>query len=126
MKKFEIEITTKLTVTAQDIDDIMVAALEGGINYWCREADVVGDYLGEFASDQISRGGKLLLYDAEEDDVYELTLEKFLHGIEKACEDRWFAEYDWCDGKTIDACQVDADVADAIVQLALFDDVIFG
>jgi hypothetical protein len=66
------------------------------------------------------------LYDEESDDVYELTLEKFLSGVQKAYEDRWFAEYDWCDGKTIDACQVDADVADAIVQLALFDDVIFG
>lgn len=126
MDKFEIEITTKMTVTTQDIDDIMVAALEGGINYWCNAAEVVGDYLGEFASDQISRGGMLRLYDAESNDVYNLTLDGVLRGIQKAYEGHWFSEYGWCDGNTIDACQVDADVADAIVQLALFDDVIFG
>ena len=39
----------------------MVTALEGGINYWCRRAKVVGEYLGEAAIDQISRGGSLIL-----------------------------------------------------------------
>ena len=33
-------------LTPQDIDDIMVSALEGGINYWCRRVVVQGDYLG--------------------------------------------------------------------------------
>lgn len=126
MEKFELEIKTMLTVTAEDIDDIITTAFEGGINYWCNRAEVVGDYLGEFASDQISRGGAVRLYDAENDDVYELTLEKVLKGIQKACEEHWFQDYEWCDGKTIDTCQVDGAVADAIVQLALFDDVIFG
>lgn len=126
MKEFKIEIITKLTVTEEDIDDIVATALEGGINYWCDRAEVVGEYLGEFASDQISRGGVLKLYDAEDDGVYELTLEKLLHGIEKACAEHWYADYDWYDGKSIDTCQVDASVADIIVQLALFDDVIFG
>lgn len=59
-----LEITTNVLVTHEDIDDIMVSALEGGINHWCAEAKVQGEYLGEFASDQISRGGTLLLYDA--------------------------------------------------------------
>ena len=40
-------------VSNEDIDDIMVSALEGGINYWCRKAEVKGEYLGEYASDQI-------------------------------------------------------------------------
>ena len=41
-KKFEI--CTKITVylTQQDIDDIMVSAFEGGINYWCRRVVVQG------------------------------------------------------------------------------------
>ena len=126
MKKFKIEITTKLTVTAEDIDDIVATALEGGINYWCNRAEVMGDYLGEFASDQISRGGVLRLYDAEEDKVYELTLEKLLHGIQKAYEGLWYMDYGWCDGKTLDTCQIDADVADAIVQFGIFDELIYG
>lgn len=62
-KTFEIRPQMKIDVKQQDIDDIMAAALEGGINYWCYKAEVIGDYLGEYASDQISRGGKLKLYE---------------------------------------------------------------
>ena len=126
MNKFEVEISTTLTVTKKDIDDIMATALEGGINHWCSEVEVIGDYLGDFASDQISRGGVLKLYDAEEDLTYLLTLNELLHGIKKACEHHWFANYGWCDGETLDTSQIDAEVADVIVQLAIFDDVIFG
>lgn len=62
MKKFEVKVEIRVELTQQDIDDIMVAALEGGINYWCDEAAVEGgEYLGKYASDQISRGGTLLL-----------------------------------------------------------------
>ena len=56
-------------VTDQDIDDIMSAVLDGGITYWCCRAEVVGDYLGEYASEQISRGGTLRLHDSEADSV---------------------------------------------------------
>ena len=60
-KKFTVRAQIEVNLSQQDIDDIMVTALEGGINYWCRRAKVVGEYLGEAASDQISRGGSLIL-----------------------------------------------------------------
>lgn len=125
MENFKIKIEKEITVTQQDIDDIMDTALSG-ITYWCNMVEVVGDYLGEYASEQISRGGTLLLHDAEEDKVYELTLEKLLDGIGQAYEGNWFEDYGWCDGNVIDTCQVDAEIADVIVQLALFDEVVFG
>lgn len=123
---YEIKIEKTIKVTQEDIDDIMCSALEGGITYWCYKVKVVGDYLGEYASEQISRGGTLLLYDAEEDEVYDLDLPHLLSGIKQAYEGNYFADYEWCDGKTIDTCQVDAEVADVIVQLALFDEVIYS
>ena len=126
MENYNIEVNKKYTVTPQDIDDIMVTVLEGGINYWCRKAEVVGEYLGEYASDQISRGGSLILYDAESSDNWELKLEKLLDGIQKAIEDNWFSDYDWYVGGGLDCCQIDGDVADVIVQLALFDEIVFG
>ena len=126
MENYNVEINKKYTVTPQDIDDIMVTALDGGINYWCRKAEVVGEYLGEYASDQISRGGSLILYDAESSDNWELNLEKLLDGIQKAIEDNWFSDYDWYVGGGLDCCQIDGDVADVIVQLALFDEIVFG
>jgi len=122
-------------ITEQDVDDIMCTALEGGITYWCSSARVVGgDYLGEYASDQISRGGGLILYVYEpyeddeagnEIDQYTLDRAKFDKGFEK-----YLAEYGRKsvtdeDGK-FDPCQVDGDIADKIVQYALFGDIIYG
>ena len=80
-KKFEVTAEVKVFLTQQDVDDIMVAALEGGITYWCDEAKVVGEYLGEYASEQISRGGTLILHDAEEDEEHLFTIEQFTQGF---------------------------------------------
>lgn len=125
MNRFDIEIKMNIVLTEEDIDDIMCAALEGGISYWVCKAEVVGGYLGEYASEQISRGGTLLLHDAEEDEVYELTLKKLIKGFEL-----WVAGgYDTygavCEG-VVDTGEIDAEAADCIVQLSLFNEVLFG
>lgn len=122
-KKFDVKTEIKVDLSQEDIDDIMVGALEGGICHWCSCAEVVGKYLGEYASEQISRGGKLILHDAESDDKWELTLEKFLRGISL-----WLSNggVGCVEGKKLDVCMVDADCTDAIVQYALFGEVIYG
>lgn len=116
-----------VVLSEEDIDDIMCGAIEGGINYWAYKAEVVEDeYLGEFASEQISRGGSLRIYDREDDKIYILTLEKLLKGFSMAVS----LGYDdgWIDipENTVDTCCIDAHGCDAIVQLALFGDVIYG
>ncbi len=134
------EITIKKTfnITDEQLDEIMCTALEGGITYWCDEAKVVGDYLGEYAHEQIARGGQLILSDSEEGKTYELNKEKLLKGLELYLTNGGDAEiasreivdtaevaaatYEY----TIDTCEVDAVVADEIVQYALFGDVIYG
>lgn len=134
------EITIKKTfnITDEQLDEIMCTALEGGITYWCDEAKVVGDYLGEYAHEQIARGGQLILSDSEEGKTYELNKEKLLKGLELYLTNGGDAEtasreivdtaevavptYEY----TIDTCEVDAAVADEIVQYALFGDVIYG
>ena len=117
--RFKAEIEVKLT--EQDIDDIMCSALEGGICYWCECAEVIGGkYFGEYASEQISRGGSLMLY--HEDGENELTIENLLKGIKRVvAEGRLIVE----DGR-IDCGEVDAEIADMIVQYAIFDELIFG
>ncbi len=110
-------------VTLQDIDDIMVTALEGGLTGWCCKAVVVGEYLGKYASDQISRGGCLILHDSEEDARYTLTLDKFLTGLTKyLCENPDCVNEDGC----VNPGEIDAEGADCIVQCALFGEVIYG
>lgn len=112
-----------IDISQQDIDDIMVCALEGGINYWCGEVEVVGEHLGEYASEQISRGGKLILHDAESNDKWTLTRADFLNGVKRYVER---GNHITLDDGSIDTCNIDANDADCIVQLALFGDIVFG
>ena len=108
-----------LNITDQDIDDIMCTALEGGITYWCMKAEVIEDeYYGDYASDQISKGGSLRLYGEEDDEIFELTKEKFLNGLEQ-----WAKEHRTT---RIDPAMIDADHADCIVQYALFGELVYG
>lgn len=123
-----LNVDMQIKVTGEDVDDIMAIALEGGITYWCDKAEPVGDYLGEYASDQISRGGKLILYDFEDGKEHCLDLEKLLNGIRLWVKNPVGSNcLEQVDGKlVIDCCSADTVVCDAIIQYALFDDVIYG
>ena len=123
-------IETNIVITSQDIDDIMITALEGGINYWCNRIEVVGDYLGRYPSEQISRGGTLRLYESDDGIVFDLTQENFLEGVKLYMEEVTNSsnildtnEEDEC---CIDPSNVDAIVADAIIQFAVAGYLMYG
>lgn len=125
-KGFEVVATHPILLTVEDIDDIMVCALEGGINYWCSEAEVIEEKsVADWGHEQIARGGVLMLHDAEEDMAYELTLEKFLNGF-KLWVTQGMDFYGAVSGHEVDCCEIDASCADNIIQLALFGEVIYG
>lgn len=97
------------SITPEEIDDIMDSALRG-ISYWASECRVVGDYLGGYASEQISRGGKLKIQD-DDGKWFVLTRAKFLKGLslyKGSLED------------------VDDVIADSIIQLALFGEEVYA
>ena len=123
-KKYSVSAVINFVVSDEDIDDIMSAALDGGITYWCGRAEVVGEYLGEYASEQISRGGTLKLYDVEDGTVSELTLDKFLNGLRLWIENE--RAFELTEAGRLDVGQIDALAADTIIQYALFNDVVFG
>lgn len=123
-------IRESVEVTEEDIDDILCGSMEGGSTYWCDRVEVIGEYLGEYASEQISRGGKLRFhvedpFDDEDTEWYEMDKEKFLHGLQE-----WLNSYPdvrlCLDGNTLDCGQIDAGMADSIVQYALFGEEVFG
>ena len=122
-KKFTVQPQFEVILTQQDIDDIMSTALEGGIIGWCNQIEVVGEQLGRCASEQISKGGSLILYDLESSDKWELTLKKFLDGVKLYFEDGCHVHVN--DG-SIDPGDIDANDADCIIQFALFGEVVFG
>lgn len=128
IEKGSVKSNFNVVVTAEDIDEIMAAALEGGITYWCDEAKVVGNYLGKYGNEQISRGGQLLLHDIEEDETYMLDMEKFLKGLRMYLENPHpYDILEEIDNRLrIDTTNADAMVCDMIIQYALFDDVIYG
>ena len=120
----------EIEVTAEDIDDILCGSLEGGGTHWCDRVEVIGEYLGEYASEQISRGGKLKFhvmepFDESDTEWYELDKEKFLVGLQK-----WLNDYSDV-GRVLyknklDCAEIDAGMADSIVQFALFGEEIYG
>ena len=119
----KLEVKFNVEVTNQDIDDIMCTALEGGITYWCRRAEVVGGrYLGEYAHEQISRGGSLMLYGAKSSDKWELTLDKLKQGLTVWVQNN----PDILLSGEIDEVDINADCTDTIIQYALFGEVVFG
>lgn len=124
--KVPVVVEQTVELTFEDVDDIMAGALEGGIAYWCDSAEVVeSDYFGEYASEQIARGGSLRLHDCEEDEVHILDLENFIEGFKKWLMLGYDQHGAVRDGK-IDTCNIDASDADCIVQHALFGNVIYG
>ena len=114
-------------VTQEDVDDIMSAALDSHfLQSWCSEVNVVGRYLGEYASEQISRGGELWFYDIEDESYYGLTLDKFQKGLEMyLTENNSIVNRNGTD-VTLDVTMIDEVSADMIIQYALFGEIVYG
>ncbi len=130
-----VKININVEIKDEDIDEIVCTALEVGINYWCNSAQI-GEktYYGKYASDQISRGGTLIISvdePFEEQETYTLTKAKLINGITQYIKDPDMIYNILTRGKEkgiyeIDCCQIDATIADIIVQNALFGDLIFS
>ena len=117
-----LKINKTFEISETDLDYLMVAALEGGINYWCGECRIVKNPAGlEYASEVVAYGGVLELIDAEEpDEKWTLTQAKLVKGVDKAMDHFSYGTVQ----ELMDSH--DADTADVIVQYALFDEIVFG
>lgn len=115
-------ITLQEDVTVGMVDDILTTAFEGGITYWCDRLELLsfGDAPETaYVSDVVSQGGSVRVHLPEGDGIFDLTLPKFLDGLQRWCEHRKMtpeAIYDNHD---------DTD-ADGVVQFALFGDWVYG
>ena len=142
--KHEIKAVGKITLTDQDVEDLMVAALEGGIGYWaCLDNSSAtfweapdDEPVAITATKILLGGGGLTFLDEEERQMdkgkrgfkpakeYVLTLKKLMSGIEKYLNTQ--DGFDKITYGSLDLAYVDADAADIIIQLALFGEVMFG
>jgi hypothetical protein len=128
MKDIKFNMEVECILTKQDIDDLMCTALEGGINYWCSEVIVLNatadKTLHKYASTLFSEGFDLELIDADDDtdkpESWILTLDKFISGVKQA-----MIMYGYTSIEGLMDNQ-DAEIADAIIQFALFNEIVFG
>ena len=125
MYVYDIKIEVTLKLTEDNIDDILVTAFEGGINYWADSVEFVGEPLGEYASRHLARGGNLRVHDSEENIWHDLKFEDFCRGFRTWLESGGDI-YGAISTVNIDTGEIDADCADAIIQYSIFGDVIYG
>ncbi len=108
-----IEMNCKLKIRHEDVDEIVNKATEeGGSLHW------VFDY--KHSKQLLSKGGLLLLYDMD-DKVYKLNKEKLLLGILQALP---YLTKPISKG-ILNIDSIDVDTADFIVQLGLFNELIY-
>jgi len=114
------DIINKITIKEEHIDDLMVTALEGGINYWCSDVFIIDNpNKCSFASEVVAYGGeiKLITFEGVE---FKLNRDLVVQGIKKAME---HFEYDSFNNLMNEH---DAITADVIIQFTLFDKIVFG
>lgn len=107
------------TVSAEQIENIIVSSLEGASAYWVGIDNTTPEWANEpedlpvsqYATQLLLEGKTIKLYDIEdEDEQWELDLPKLLKGIGKAMSEG----YDITDD------------VDAVLQLALFGELVYG
>lgn len=126
----EIILKKKVIVNQEDIDDIICTALEGGITYWCIGAQSLEDLEWikrnniEYLSETISRGGDIVLTTEEGDFI--LTLQAFYKGLQQLIDEsgEYYLEQT-NDGYALETSEIDADIADLIIQYAIFGKLVY-
>lgn len=137
-------IVTGVLVTDEDLSDILCSAFEGGISYWCNRARPKGGHWIGSPENHIPNGGAIILYDIDGEE-YELNKFKLLRGITClieeddldlsqvgfANEDTYYVDADntqciFRTGHCLDTCDIDADIADLIVQYGIFGKQVFA
>lgn len=110
MEKEYIELPITLKITYEDIDSIVEKATEkGGSLHW------IENYKYKYCNNRkVSNGGILLLYGIEDNRIYELDRHKLLIGLEQSLP--------YIDGAI---SSIDIDTADLIVQLGLWNELIY-
>ena len=142
------QITIK--ITKEDVVDILSSAMDG-IGYWGRivpnneqykeakkwireneEPDYAICY-EEVIAQMLFDGKSVTVRDIEDGKESWLSLSNLSYGIQKAFQEGYYSDYDWLvpDGGGsnkwhLEPDQIDAEVADVIIQLAVLGEIVYG
>lgn len=145
------QITIK--ITKEDVVDILSSAMDG-IGYWGRivpnkeqykeakkwlRENAEPDYddgeicYEEVIAQMLFDGKSVAVRDIEDDKESWLSLSNLARGIQTAFREGYYSSYNWLvpDGDGfgewhLETSQIDAEVADVIIQLAVFGEVVYG
>ena len=143
-----------IKITKEDVVDILSSAFNGGIGYWgeivpndwqyekvkkwLRE-NVEPDYDdGEICYEEVLAqilfdGKSVTVQDIEDSNESWLSLSNLSYGIQKAFQGGYYSDYNWLvpDGNGsrewhLETSQIDAEVSDVIIQLAVWGKIVYG
>ena len=142
------QITIK--ITKEDVVDILSSAMDG-IGYWGRivpnseqykeakkwiRENEEPDYeicYEEVIAQMLFDGKSVTIRDIEDDKESWLSLSNLSYGIRKAFQEGYYSDYNWLvpDGGGsnkwhLEPDQIDAEVADVIIQLAVLGEIVYG
>lgn len=142
------QITIK--ITKEDVVDILSSAMDG-IGYWGRivpnneqykeakkwiRENEEPDYeicYEEVIAQMLFDGKSVAVRDIEDDKESWLSLSNLSYGIQKAFQEGYYSDYDWLvpDGGGsnkwhLEPDQIDAEVADVIIQLSVLGEIVYG
>ena len=154
-KEIAKEINPQITIkiTKEDVVDILSSAI-GGISYWGeivpnnRQYEKTRDWLrknaepdyddGEICYEEIISqilfdGKSVTVRDIEDGKESWLSLSNLSYGIQKAFQGGYYSDYNWLvpdgDGSNkwhLETLQIDSEVSDVIIQLAVWGEVVYG
>ncbi len=123
---YNINVSFDVKITANVLADILLTALNGGINYWGN----IENYPVAYLVSQVLTGESIKIFDVESDEEWLLDKDKLLSGIKQYLADPDIyekpLERDEFGELTIDTIQIDAVAADIIIQYALFNEIVFA
>lgn len=118
-----------INITDKDIEHIITEA-EEGIKHWCDKIEPVEPQLGTSPYEHLIHGGTLVLHkigSSGYENTQCITGDKIVNGIKKYIEEPTEGDFlEIVDHELhIDINYIDENIADAIIQYALFDKVIY-
>lgn len=150
-KEINPQITIK--ITKEDVVDILSSAI-GGISYWGeivpndRQYEKAKRWLlenaepdyddGEICYEEVVAqilfdGKSVTVRDSEDDKESWFSLSNLSYGIQKAFQGGYYSDYNWLvpdgDGSNkwhLEPYQIDAEVADVIIQLSVLGEIVYG
>lgn len=132
---YTVSVVRNIRVMEEDIQDLVSTALCGGIGYWAKLDNTTEDFenapseecIDETVARLLMEGKSIKLLDEEDGTEYDWTLEKLLKGLELTLGSVYGrVNGPMMENGTIDMTRVDAEVADVIVQMGLFGEIVYG